>query len=121
MPPVLVFRSSRFASLLEGASILAVALAIPVVAVRGQWRPADPMQPAALVYAPWTSAADAAARATSGGASLIGFGAFSFIVVVRPDDPSFVQRALARGAWMALDPLSAPMCAPRPAAQGASP
>lgn len=120
MPPISVARSSPLASLIESAGILMVALAIPILAMRSQLRPADPLQPAALIYAPWTSAADAAARATAGGASLVGFGAFSFIVIVKPDDPSFVQRALAAGAWMALDPLNPLICAPRRAAEVSS-
>jgi hypothetical protein len=40
------------------------------------------------------------------------FGAFGFIVVVKPDAPTYVDRVLSEGALFALDPTVLALCAP---------
>ena len=109
MPRPLRSRRSR---LLDGALILAFAAALPAVAARTALRPADPLAGAAVVFWPWTGAGEAIGRATAAGGSLVRQGAWPWIVVVRPDDASYAERAFAAGALLVLDPKTLSACAP---------
>lgn len=94
----------------DAALLLMVAAVLPAMAFRSLHRPDNPLNPIAVVYAPWTNASSAATRATAAGASLLRFGAFDFVVVVKPDDPAYAERALARGALFVLDPRFRALC-----------
>jgi hypothetical protein len=102
----------RWSRLLDGALILAVATVLPALALRTVLRPGDPLAGAAVVFAPWTSAGEAIVRATAAGGSLVRLGALPWIVVVRPDDGFYVDRAFAQGALLVLDPKTLAACAP---------
>ncbi len=99
---------------IDAILLLAAAMLLPALVLRAQIAPTDPSAGVALIYAPWTGAAEAAARATAAGATLLRFGIADFIVVVRSDDPAAVGRMLRGGAWLAIDPRVAGLCAPGP-------
>ncbi|HEX8165313.1 MAG TPA: hypothetical protein VF601_05930 [Beijerinckiaceae bacterium] len=103
---------TRRSRLLDGALILASATVLPAFVLRTALRPADPRAGAAVVFAPWTDAGEAITRATDAGASLVRQGARPWIVVVRPDGASYVERAFAAGALLVLDPKTLSACAP---------
>lgn len=94
----------------DGFLLFVVAIALPAVAFRSLHGPDDLLKPIAVVYAPWTDAGAAATRATDAGASLLRFGAFDFVVVVKPDAPDYAERVLARGALFVLDPRFRVLC-----------
>ena len=102
----------RWSRLLDGALILAFATVLPAFALRAGLRPADPLAGAAVVFWPWTGAGEAIVRATAAGGSLVRLGALPWIVVVRPDDGLYVERAFAAGALLVLDPKTLSACAP---------
>jgi hypothetical protein len=96
----------------DAVLFLAAAALLPALVLRVQSPPADPSAGVALIYPPWTAAAEAAAKATAAGATLMRFGVADFIVVVRADDPTAVGRMLRDGAWLAIDPRASGLCAP---------
>ena len=98
--------------LLDAALILAFATVLPALAARSALRPGDPRAGAAVVFAPWTGAAEAILRATAAGGSLVRLGARPWIVVVRPDDAAYAERAFAKGALLVLDPKALAACLP---------
>jgi hypothetical protein len=51
-------------------------------------------------------------RAAGAGGSLVRLGALPSIVVVSPADPGYVDRVLADGALLVLDPKVLAICAP---------
>ena len=108
-------RRSRF--LVDISIGAAVFLVAPALALRAYLKPTDPLAQVGVIYGPWVSGADAAARATSAGASFVRFGARDFIVVVQPARSDYAERALARGALLALDPKSSALCEPPPPAK----
>jgi len=65
-----------------------------------------------VVYAPWTSAPDALARAVAAGARFVRFGAAPFIVVVMPEAADYAAQARAGGALFTLDPQALAACLP---------
>ena len=102
----------RWSRLLDGALILAFATVFPAWAMRIGLRPGDPLAGVAVVFAPWTGAGEAIARATAAGGSLVRLGALPWIVVVNPVDALYVDRAFAEGALLVLDPKKLAACAP---------
>lgn len=103
----------RFA---EAGLLLACILVAPAVALRSSLRPADPLSAVAVIYAPWVSETAAIERATLSGASLMATGRFGAVVIVRPSAPGYVDRVLANGALLAIDPVYVAFCDPVPSA-----
>jgi hypothetical protein len=66
----------------------------------------------AVVYAPWVSAAEAAARASAAGASLVAPGRYGFVWIVKPETAAYAEDALASGALLVVDPDAFPFCSP---------
>lgn len=64
----------------------------------------------AVMFAPWTSAADSFSRATENGGRFVRFGGLPFIAVVMPNDRVYVDRMLAHGAWLVVDPKLLAAC-----------
>jgi hypothetical protein len=82
-------------------------LALPVMASA----PADPRAGTAIVFAPWTSQAEAFARVGAAGGALVRAGAFPFIAVAIADEPEAFDRAVrAAGAWALVDPRALGGC-----------
>lgn len=61
----------------------------------------------AVIFAPWTSAADTMTRVSKAGARFVRFGAFEFIAVI---EPAAGQHIRARGAWFFADPAMLAAC-----------
>lgn len=64
----------------------------------------------AVVFAPWTSAADTFSRSTKQGGRFVRFGAFDFIAVVEPGDDGYSRRVREHGAWFIADPAALAAC-----------
>src|SRR3954467_5983367 len=97
---------------LDWIVIGAFAVAGTALALRAALRPRDPQAGVAVVFAPWTSAGDAIVRATAAGASILRLGVLPSIVVVSPSDAGYVDRVLAEGALLVIDPQVLAACAP---------
>jgi hypothetical protein len=73
-------------------------------------RPSDDAgAPVAAVFPPWWSAEHSFAAALSGGA-IVRDGAWSNILVVKPEDRDAARRLYAAGAWLLLDPKALAAC-----------
>lgn len=103
---------SPWRRVLDVGLLFLLAVVVPVIVLRQGLRPADPLAGVAVLYPPWTDAGTAVVNATSAGASLVRFGAFGFIVVVKPDAPAYLDRVLSEGALFVLDPTVLALCAP---------
>jgi hypothetical protein len=64
----------------------------------------------AVVFAPWTSAAESFARSTEQGGRFVRFGTFEFIAVVEPVDGDYSGRVRKNGAWFVADPAALAAC-----------
>jgi hypothetical protein len=98
--------------LLDFSTIAILALVSFAVILRVGLIPRDPTAGVAVIYAPWTNASDTMVRAVSAGARFVRFGGFSFIAVVMPEKPDYVERVLAGSALLAVDPQVLAACAP---------
>ena len=65
----------------------------------------------AVMFAPWTSAADSLSQATAAGGRFVRFGGLPFIAVVMPADAGYAGRMLSDGAWLVMDPKLLAACA----------
>lgn len=108
------FRRTCFDVLL----ITGFALGSLLVAARIALQPQNPSEGLAVVFTPWTDAASALDRATSAGARLVRYGNYPFIVVVIPDDASYVSRVSSSGALFIADPKTLAACFPGANQQG---
>ena len=72
--------------------------------------PDHPATGVAVVYAPWTPANETMLRAVSAGARFVRFGGFSFIAVVMPERPDYVEQVMKGSAWLAADPQALAAC-----------
>jgi hypothetical protein len=72
--------------------------------------PNNPAAGVAVVYAPWTTAAETMARAVEAGARFVRFGGFQFIAVVIPERPDYVEQVMKGAAWLAVDPQALAAC-----------
>lgn len=106
MKPIRTFRRSFFDTLL----IAAFALGNFVVVARVALQPQNPSDGVAIVFSPWTSAANALDQATAPGSRFVRYGGYPFIVVVIPDDPGYVSRVSSTGALLILDPKVLAAC-----------
>lgn len=65
----------------------------------------------AVMFAPWTSAADSLLQATESGGRFVKFGGLPFVAIVMPNDRTYAERMLAHGAWLVMDPKLLAACA----------
>lgn len=73
--------------------------------------PPDPREGAAIVFAPWTSEAEAIARIGDSGGAIVRTGFFPFIAVAVAEDGGTFDRAVrAAGALALLDPRVLALC-----------
>lgn len=84
------------------------------------FQPKNPADGIAIVFPPWTSAAEAFEQATTPGGRFVRYGGYPFIVVVIPDDPDYVSRVSAQGALLVLDPKALAACLPGASQEGNS-
>jgi hypothetical protein len=93
--------------------LIAFLIVVSLVAIpRVGLAPRDPASGVAVIYPPWTTAAETAVRSVSAGARFVRFGGFDFIAIVMPEAPDYVQRALAGSALLAVDPKVLAACLP---------
>lgn len=116
MHPLRTFRRRLIDALLIGAFALGNLLVVLHVA----FQPKNPAEGIAIVFTPWTSAANALDRATAPGSRFVRYGGYPFIVVVIPDDPGYVSRVSSRGALLVLDPKALAACFSGTAREGNS-
>ena len=64
----------------------------------------------AVIFAPWTGAADVFGLAVGPGGRFVRFGAFDFIAVVEPNAADYNTRVRANGAWLIADPKALAAC-----------
>ena len=102
----------RRSAALDWIVIGAFALLGTALVLRAALRPHDPQAGVAVIFAPWISAGDAVLRGTAAGASVLRLGALPSIVVVSPSEPGYVDRVLAEGALLVVDPQALATCAP---------
>jgi hypothetical protein len=82
------------------------------VILRVGLQPANAGAGVAVIYAPWTTADQTMIRAVGAGARFVRFGGFDFIAIVAPEQPDYVERALAGSALLAVDPQVLAGCLP---------
>jgi len=68
-----------------------------------QAQPRDPTRVAA-VFAPWTAGERAMTQVAQAGGVIVRRGVIDAIVVAEGDDPNFIRRLYAAGAWAVIDP-----------------
>ncbi|AXK82407.1 hypothetical protein DW352_18920 [Pseudolabrys taiwanensis] len=73
--------------------------------------PRDPSASVAVIFPPWTSAADTVAQSVAHRGRFMRFGGVPFIAVVMPDDDHYADETLATGAWLVLDSRLLAACA----------
>jgi len=83
------------------AVTLALLSVVPLAALQAQ--PRDRTRVAA-VFAPWTSGARAIDLVAQAGGLVVRRGLIDAVVVAQGDDPGFINRLYAAGAWAVIDP-----------------
>ena len=114
LKPTSLFRRSLFDVLL----VAGFAIGSLAVVARLALQPKNPAEGVAVVFSPWTNAAEALAQATAPGSRFVRYGGYPFIVVVIPDDPGYVSRISAQGALFVLDPKTLAACLPGASQEG---
>jgi hypothetical protein len=87
----------------DAALMICLSIGVLYAGARTGLKPQDPLKTVAVVFAPWTSAADVLSRAAASGARFVRFGGFPFIAVVIPDDATYPDRMFDDGAWLVVD------------------
>jgi len=90
---------------LAGAALFSLA-AVAAISLA----PKDNAEGVAVIFAPWTSAADAMMRSVQPGARFVRFGAFDFIAVVEPVSANHARILRESGAWLLADPAALAAC-----------
>jgi hypothetical protein len=101
---------SRRSSLVDITVVVVLCCASLFAIVRIGTAPKDTMAAVAVIYPPWTTPTAALVQATSAGSLFVRFGAFSFIAIVVPQSPDYVQRVLRGPAWFVVDPQALGGC-----------
>ncbi len=114
MKPTSTFRRTLFDVLL----VAGFAIGSLAVVARLALQPKNPAEGVAVVFSPWTNAAEALDQATAPGSRFVRYGGYPFIVVVIPDDPGYVSRISAQGALFVLDPKKLAACLPGASQEG---
>jgi hypothetical protein len=110
------FRRSLYDALLIAGFALGSLFVVAYLA----FQPKNPADGVAIVFPPWTDAAEAFEQATAPGSRFVRYGGYPFIVVVIPDDPGYVSRVSAQGALLVLDPKMLAACLPGASQEGNS-
>jgi hypothetical protein len=92
------------------ALLALLSMGVFYVGARTSLVPRAPEQGVAVVFAPWTASEVAMTRTVEAGASFVRFGGVGFVTVAIPDDREYPARALARGAWLVVDPKIIAAC-----------
>ena len=109
---VMALSHPRWSRLLDGGLVVVFALLSLFFVLWTGVKPRYPMSGVAVVFTPWTGAEAAILSATAAGASLVRVGALPWIVVVAPENDGYVERVLAAGALLTVDPQVLADCAP---------
>jgi hypothetical protein len=96
--------------LLDMSLIVVLICASFLATLRIGLAPNNPAAGVAVVYAPWTTAAETMARAVEAGARFVRFGGFQFIAVVMPERPDYVEQVMKGSAWLTVDPQALAAC-----------
>lgn len=64
----------------------------------------------AVIFSPWTDAAEAMSRSVEAGGRFVRFGAFGFIAIVEPASSEYARFARMHGAWLLADPSALAAC-----------
>jgi hypothetical protein len=104
--------SPRWGRILEGTAVTAFALISTFAVARVGLEPRDLSRGVGVVFAPWTDANIAFARAVSAGGRFVRFGGPSFIVIVEPEAADYAQRVKEAGALLLVDPQVLAACFP---------
>ena len=91
--------------LLAGAALFSLA-AVAVITLA----PKENAEGVAVIFAPWTSAAETMARSVQPGGRFVRFGAFDFIAVIEPNGGTHAQVLRESGAWLLADPAALAAC-----------
>jgi len=94
---------SRLHKLIDASVLACLSLGGLYLGARVGLAPRDTTAGVAVVFSPWTSAADTIARSVAHHGRFMRFGGAPFIAVVMPDDDRYVGETLATGAWLVLD------------------
>lgn len=101
--------SSRFrwfdTLLLAGAAFFSLA-AVAAIALA----PKDNSSGVAVIFAPWTNAAETMTRSVQTGVRFVRFGAFDFIAVVETGGANHARILSESGAWLLADPAALAAC-----------
>lgn len=102
---------SRLLLILFALASLALPLTLPFAQPFATAQTADPRGEAAVVFAPWTSQAEAFARIGESGGAIVRAGALPFVAIaVAEDGPAFARAVRAAGALALLDPGTLASC-----------
>lgn len=93
---------------LIGAFALVSALTMAVIDLS----PSRANSAVAVVFAPWTTGADAVRRVAEAGGLPLKEGRYPFIMLVRPGTPGFASAVRKAGALMLLDAAAVRGCLP---------
>jgi hypothetical protein len=91
------------------AALIALSIAALGATARATLAPREPERGVAVVFAPWTTEV-ALVRSVEAGARFVRFGGYGFIAVGVADDRDYAARAMAKGAWLVLDPQLLAAC-----------
>lgn len=94
----------------DAALISAAAIFSFVLIVALTLAPKNETGGVAVIFAPWTEAADALARSAGAGGRFVRFGAFDFISIIEPETAAYAQRVRTSGAWFVVDPTALAAC-----------
>jgi hypothetical protein len=92
------------------AALIALSIVALVASARATLPPREPERGVAVVFAPWTAPETALTRTVEAGARFVRFGGYGFIAVGVADDRGYAARAMAKGAWLVLDPQLLAAC-----------
>lgn len=92
------------------AALIVLSIAALGATARATLAPREPERGVAVVFAPWTTPEMALARSVEAGARFVRFGGYGFIAVGVADDRDYAARAMAKGAWLVLDPQLLAAC-----------
>jgi hypothetical protein len=105
----MLFRSRLFDAALLAAAAFFSFFAVAAYALA----PKNEADAVAVIFAPWTGAADAVGLAVNAGGRFVRFGAFEFIAVIEPEIDDYTSRVRANGAWLVANPRALAACLER--------
>lgn len=91
--------------LLAGAAFFSLAAVAAITLA-----PKENAEGIAVIFAPWTSAAETMTRSVQPGGRFVRFGAFDFIAVVDSSGANQARILRESGAWLLADPAALAAC-----------